>query len=52
MMRLTGRLNPRAKNGLDCLELSEHRSCVKVEVDVLDSLSLLVLMVSVEVKQL
>ena len=29
---------------------SEFRSCVKVKVDVLDSLSLIVLMVSVDIK--
>ena len=51
-LRLTGRLNPRADNCLDCLELSEFRSCVKVEVAVLGSRSLIVFMVSGDVKQL
>ena len=51
-MRLTGHLNPRADNCLDCLELSELRSCVKVEVVVLGSPSLIVFMVSEDVKQL
>ena len=38
------------KATLNC-SISQFRSCVKVEVDVLDSPSLIVLMVSVDVKQ-
>ena len=42
-----GRKVPRKKK----VESSEFRSCVEVEVDVLGSPSLIILMVSVDVKQ-
>ena len=42
---------PSFVKGLDTRRRAELRSCVKVEVDVLGSPSLIVLMVSVDVKQ-